>query len=170
MLIPCLKAEARFADPGLRLGRATPAPMVWDEHGGTFVLRVDDLEVAEVSPPEPESGLSLTISLTPADQLSHALEEFAARHQLPLTSPSALELAETAILAACHLPGRNLFIFAEAPGLVARRRGATLEVEVSGGFKARRVPCQATDLVLHLDKAAMARLVSYALGLARAAR
>jgi len=170
MLIPCLKAEARFADPGLRLERATPAPMVWDEHGGTFVLRVEDLEVAEVSPPDPESRLSLTISLAPPEQLICVLEEFAAQHQLPQTPPSAPELAETAILAACHLPGRNLFIFAEAPGLVARTHGANLEVAVSGDFKARRVPCQATDLVIHLDKAAMARLVSYALGLARAAR
>ncbi|MGB8991291.1 MAG: hypothetical protein WCD80_04475 [Desulfobaccales bacterium] len=167
MLIPCLKAEARFADPGLRLGRATPAPMVWDEHGGTFVLRVEDLEVAEVSPPEPESRLSLTISLTPPEQLSRALEEFAARHQLPLPPPSAPELAETAILAACHLPGRNLFIFAEAPGLVVRTHGATLEVAVSGDFKARRVPCQATDLVIHLDKAVMARLVAFVLSQAR---
>ena len=125
--------------------------------------------MAEVSPPDPESRLSLTISLTPPEQLICALEEFAARHQLPLTPPSAPELAETAILAACHLPERNLFIFAEAPILVVRTHGATPEVAVSGDFKARRVPCQATDLVIHLDKAAMARLVSYALGLARAA-
>jgi hypothetical protein len=170
MLIPCLKAEARFADPGLRLERATPPPMVWDEHGGTFILRVEDLEVTEVGQPEPESGLTLTITLTPPEQLIRALEEFATRHQLLLTPASAPELVETAMLAACHLPGKNLFLFAEEPVLVARSRGATLAVAVSGNFRARRIPCQATDLVIHLDKAAMARLVSYALSLARAAR
>jgi hypothetical protein len=170
MLIPCLKAEARFADPGLRLERANPAPMVWDEHGGTFVLRVEDLEVTEVSPPEPDSGLTLTISLTPTEQLSRALEEFASQHQLLLTSPQVPELVETAMLAACHLPEKNLFIFAEEPVLVAHPHGPTLAVAVSGDFRARRVPCQATDLVIHLDKAAMARLVSYTLNLTRTVR
>ena len=67
----------------------------------------------------------------------------------------------------CHLPGRNLFIFAEDPGLTVRRRGETLEIAVAGNFKSRRVPCQATDLVIHLSRAAMARLAALTLSLAR---
>jgi hypothetical protein len=167
MLIPCSRAQARFADPGIRLERRAPAPMVWDEHGGMFILRVDDLEVAEMSHPESESGFRLEIPLTSENLIRH-LEEFAARHQLPLTPPSVMELAEAAVLAACHLPGPNLFIFAEEPDLVAKRRGETLEIAVAGAFKARRVPCREADLVIHLTRAAMARLMALVLSLARA--
>jgi hypothetical protein len=168
MLIPCLRALARFAEPALRLERSSPASMLWDEHGGTFVLRVDNLEVAEERVPESAAGLSLSISLTPGDALIRDLEDFAALHQLPLTPPSDQELTEAAVLAACHLPGKDLFIFAEEPALAARRDGETMELTVSGVFKARRVPCQETDLVIHLTRAAMARLVSFGLSLARA--
>ena len=38
---------------------------------------------------------------------------------------------------------------------------------MTGLFKARRVPCRETDLVIHLTKAAMARLVASVLSLAR---
>ena len=41
MLIPCSRAQAVVADSGIRLDRRTPGFMVWDEHGGTFVLRVE---------------------------------------------------------------------------------------------------------------------------------
>ena len=167
MLIPCSRAQARFADPGFRLERRGPAPMVWDKHGGMFILRVDDLEVAETSHPEPESGLRLEIPLTAGHVIS-PLEEFAARHQLPLAVPSEPELAEAAVLAASHLPGPNLFIYAEEPDLVAKRRGDTLEIAVAGAFKARRVPCREADLVIHLTRAAMARLIALVLSLARA--
>ena len=167
MLILCSRAQARFAEPGFRLERRAPAPMVWDEHGGMFILRVDDLEVAEVSHPEPGSGFRLQIPLTP-ENLSRDLEEFAAQHRLSLAPPSTPELAESAVLAACHLPGPNLFIFAEEPDLVAQRRGDTLEITVTGAFKARRVPCRDTDLVIHLSREAMARLIALVLSLARA--
>ena len=55
MLIPCSRAQAMFADPGIRLARHTPGFMVWDEHGGTFVLRVDELAATEVAAGEPET-------------------------------------------------------------------------------------------------------------------
>jgi hypothetical protein len=42
-----------------------------------------------------------------------------------------------------------------------------VELTVAGTFKTRRLPCQATDLVIHLSKAAMARLVALVLSLAR---
>jgi hypothetical protein len=167
MLIPCSRAQAQFADPGFRLERRGPAPMVWDKHGGMFILRVDDLQVAEMSHPESESGLRLEIPLTSEHLIRH-LEEFAARHQLPLAGPSDLELAEAAVLAAGHLPGPSLFIYAEEPDLMAKRRGEILEIAVTGVFKARRLPCREADLVIHLTKATMARLIGLVLSLARA--
>ncbi|MFA5110369.1 MAG: hypothetical protein WC443_03095, partial [Desulfobaccales bacterium] len=123
MLIPCLRARACFADPGLKLELKTPASLMWDEHGGTFVLKVGELDVAEAGAAEAEPGFSLTIPLTQTEALCRDLEEFAAQQQLPLTEPMGPELAETVMLAACHVPGKNLFIFAEAPALAATRRG-----------------------------------------------
>jgi hypothetical protein len=168
MLIPCSRAQAIFAVQGVRLDRHTPGFMVWDEHGGTYVLRVDELAATEVAPDESETGILLEIPLSSREALRRDLEEFAAQQQLPLAPPSGSELAEAVILTACHLPGQNLFIFAEEPEVAARRRGESLEIAVSGTFKARRVPCQATDLVIHLTKAAMARLVALVLSLAQA--
>jgi len=162
MLIPCAQLEASFSEPGIRLELGAPASMVWDEHGGTFVLKVGDLQVSELPTPTGESGCCLAISLSSKEAIS-ALKEFAGLHQLPLGPPSAPDLEEPALLAACHLPGKNLFVFAEEPSLRAERRGDTVELAVSGIFKARRVPCQETDLVIHLTKTAMARLVSFVL-------
>ena len=167
MLIPCTRFQASFADPGIRLELKAPAPMIWDEHGGTFVLKVGDLEVAELTAPPAESGCRLEISLTPGAALISALEEFAGLHQLPLAPPRPRTWRKALLLAACHLPGQNLFVFAEAPTLTAMRRGDTVELAISGVFKARRVPCQATDLVIHLTKAAMTQLVAFVLSQAR---
>ena len=167
MLIPCSRAQAVVADPKIRLDRLTPGFMVWDEHGGTFVLRVDELTATEVTAGESETGIILEIPLSPGEGLIRSLEEFAAQQQLPLTPPSGPELLEEAVLAACHLPEHNRFVFAEAPRLAAKRRGEAVEIAVSGTFKARRVPCQEADLVIHLTKAAMARLVALVLSLAR---
>jgi hypothetical protein len=167
MLISCTRFQASFAEPGIRLALKVPAPMMWDEHGGTFVLKVGNLEVAELTAPPAESGCCLEISLTPGADLIRALEEFAGLHQLPLAQPSDPDLAEEAVLVACHLPGKNLFVFAEEPTLTAVKRGETVELSVSGVFKVRRVPCQETDLVIHLTKAAMTRLVAFVLNQAR---
>ncbi len=168
MLIPCSRVRAVVAEPGIRLDRPAPGSMVWDEHGGTYVLRVDDLAVTEVAAGEGEVGILLEIPLSRGEELRRSLEEFAAQQQLPLGPPSGLELLEEAVLAACHLSGQSLFIFAEAPRLTAKRRGDAVEVAVAGNFKARRLPCRETDLVIHLTKAAMARLVALVLSLARA--
>ena len=169
MQIPCSRAQAVVADPGIRLTRLTPGFMVWDEHGGTFVLRVDELAATEVAAGEGEleTGIILEIPLSAREELIRSLEEFAAQQQLPLAPPSSPELLEEAVLAACHLPGQNLFVFAEEPHLVVKRRGEAVELRLTGAFKARRVPCQATDLVIHLNRAAMARLVALVLSLAR---
>jgi hypothetical protein len=167
MLIPCSRARAVFGGHGVRLDRATPGSMVWDEHGGTYVLRVEDLETSETAPGELDTGIVLSIPLSPGAGFRRDLEEFAAQQQLPLTASPPPELEEKVVLAACHLPGRNLFIFAEDPDLTVRQRGETLEIAVAGNFKSRRVPCQAVDLVIHLDRAAMARLASLTLSLVR---
>ena len=167
MLIPCSRIQAIFAVQGVRLDRRTPAFMVWDEHGGTFVLRVDELAATEVAAGEPETGIILEIPLSAREELIRSLEEFAAQQQLPLSPPSGPELLEEAVLAACHLPVQNLFVFAEEPRLVVKRRGEAVELALTGAFKARRVPCQETDLVIHLTRAAMARLVALVLSLAR---
>jgi hypothetical protein len=167
MLIPCTRFQASFADPAVKLELKAPTPIMWDEHGGTFVLKVGDLEVAELTAPPAESGCRLEFSLIPGADLINALEEFAGLHQLPLAPPSALDLEERALLAACHLPGRNLFVFAEEPTLTAIKSGESVELAVLGDFKARRVPCQATDLVIHLTKATMTKLVAFVLSQAR---
>jgi hypothetical protein len=141
--------------------------MLWDEHGGTFVLRVEELAPAEASAGEPETGIILEIPLLAREELIRSLEEFAAQHQLPLVPPTGPELEEDVVLAACHLPGQGLFVFAEEPRLAVKRRGEAVELALEGRFKARRVPCRDTDLVIHLSRAAMARLVALVLGLAR---
>ena len=166
MLIPCSRAQAVVADPGIRLARHTPGFMVWDEHGGTFVLRVDELAATE-APGESKSAIILEIPLSLPEELIRSLEEFAAQQQLPLAPPSGPELVVEVVLAACHLPVQKLFVFAEAPHLLVKRRGEAVELALEGLFKARRVPCQETDLVIHLTRAAMAQLVALVLNLAR---
>ena len=164
MQIPCVRAQAGFVDPALRLEKCVPASMVWDEHGGMFILRVEGLEVTAGA--GAKAGLRLEIPLSPGDFVGD-LEEFAAQHELPLEQAPSKELAATAVLAACHLPGENLFIFAEEPELTAQKQGPNLSITVSGDFKARRVPCRDTDLVIHLSREAMARLIAATLSLIR---
>ncbi len=167
MLIPCSRVRAVVTDPEICLERSGPGFMVWDEHGGTYVLRVDDLEATEGVVPEGEAGIFLEIPLSRAEELRRGLEKFAAEQQLPLAAAPGPELLEEAVLAACHLPAHNLFVFAEAPNLTAKRRGDAVELSVAGTFKARRLPCRETDLVIHLTKPAMARLVGLVLSLVR---
>jgi hypothetical protein len=167
MLIPCSRAQVVVAEPGIRLERQTPGSMVWDEHGGTFILRVDELAVTEVPAEPSETGIILEIPLSRREEVIRSLEEFAAQQELPQSPPPGPKLLEVCVLAACHLPGQNLFVFAEEPRLMVKRRGEAVEIVVTGLFKARRVPCRETDLVIHLTKAAMARLVASVLSLAR---
>jgi hypothetical protein len=167
MLIPCSRAQMVLAEPGIRLERQAPGSMVWDEHGGTFILRVDDLAATEIPAGQSETGITLEIPLSRREEVIRSLEEFAAQQELPPAPPPGPELLEVCVLAACHLPGQNLFVFAEEPHLVVKRRGEAVEIAVAGLFKARRVPCRETDLVIHLAKATMARLVASVLSLAR---
>ena len=170
MLIPCSRAQVVVVDPGIRLDHDTPGSMVWDEHGGTFVLRVEGLAATEVPAGQPEAGISLEIPALPpggAHSQPGRVRRRSSNSRCP--RPSGPELLEEAVLAACHLPGQNLFVFAEEPRLVGQKtRGGRGDSAVAGHFKARRVPCRETDLVIHLTRAAMARLVAAVLSLARA--
>jgi hypothetical protein len=168
MQIPFSRVQAVIEDPKIRLERQAPGFMVWDEHGGTFVLRVDDMAATEAAASQGEAGMVLEIPLSAGEGLIGSLEEFAAQQQLAVAPPGGAELLEEAVLAACHLPGQNLFVFAEGPRLAVTRRGEAVELRVEGLFKTRRVPCQEADLVIHLTKAAMGRLVGLVLSLARA--
>jgi hypothetical protein len=169
MLFHCPRAQANFPAEKLRLANLVPARLVWDEHGGTFVLRVEGLEVLEAPELQGEAGIWLEADLPEPESLAHQIEGFAGRHNLRLgAEPGGEELTETPILVACHVPGKNQFIYCEDPRLALRPEGRqTMTLRISGMFKARRVPCQETDLVIHLETAAICRLLAGMLGWAR---
>jgi hypothetical protein len=164
MLLLCLRVQAVFPGEAVGLASDGPAQILWDEHGGTFILRVGDLKL--VDPPEPgvEPGISLELALSPPEPLLEKIRGFAGKHSLSLTPKASPppELTGKPLLAACHIPGKSLFIFCEEPELQARSTGAqTLKLTVTGPFRARRVPCREMDLVIHLTGPAMAQLLSY---------
>jgi hypothetical protein len=169
MLFQCPRVQVNFPAEKLCLVNPDQARLVWDEHGGTFVLRVEGLEVLESPELGGEAEVRLEVALPEAEALTQRIEEFAGRHSLRLGSAtSRAEFTEAPLLAACHLPGKNLFIFCEDPRLAVRlKRAHCLELMVKGAFRSRRVPCQETDLVIHLDPAAMSRLLAGLLAWAR---
>ena len=169
MFFHCPRVWANFPAERLRLVNHDQARLLWDEHGGTFVLRVEGLDVVEVPEAPGEAGIRLEVDLPEPASLAQQIEGFAARHSLRLgQGMTAEELSEQAILVAGHIPGKQLFVYGEEPRLTLRLRGRqTMELQVDGGFKARRVPCQETDLVIHLEMAAMGRLLTGMLGWAR---
>ncbi len=169
LLFYCSRALANFPVEKLRLENRGPARMLWDEHGGTFVLRVEGLEARGDAELQGEAGILLEVVLPESEALARQVAGFAGEHSLRLgPGPQEGELSERPILAASHVPRKNLFIFCEEPRLTARRReGQVLELSITGAFKARRVPCQEIDLVIHLDMAAMSRLLADLLAWAR---
>lgn len=162
MLFNCPRLLANFPAEKLRLVNRDRTRLLWDEHGGTFVLRAEGLEVLEAPELEGEAEIRLEVALPEAESLAGLMESFAGEHNLRLVQgPAAEVIAETPMLAAGHLPGKHLFIFCEAPRLTVRRTDShTMEMLVTGVFKSRRVPCQETDLVIHLDMAAIGRLLA----------
>ena len=169
MLFHCPRVRANFPAERLCLVNHDQARLRWDEHGGTFVLRTEDLEVLEAPELAGEAAIRLEAALPEPETLAQRIEEFAGRHSLRLgPAPAGAELTEAPLLAACHLPGKSLFIFCESAQLTARLQDShLLELVVRGAFRARWVPCQETDLVIHLDQAAMCRLLAGMLGWAR---
>ncbi len=131
MLLPCSRARAVFAAAGVQLANAAPAGLLLDEHGGTFVLRVDGLEVLEVADPAADSGIWLEVALPLPESLLAEIRGFAGNYRLPLApmSPPPSELTEVPILAAGHVPGKNLFVYCEESALQVRATGPqTLEL------------------------------------------
>jgi len=163
MQLPCSRARAVFAPESILLQNPGPATLIWDEHGGTFVLKVSGLEVQEAAGAEAESGLWLEVVLVGSGARLEEMAGFAAQHRLALpamSSPSG-ELTEAPILAAFHVPGRDLFIYGEATELRVRTVPQGLEMAITGEFRSRRVPCREADLVIHLTPDANARLLAY---------
>jgi hypothetical protein len=106
----------------------------------------------------------LEVSLAPPDEMLSKFEHFAAQHNLAPALWHTLpeELVEPLTLAACHLPEAKLFVFCETATLTARATPeGNMQLLVTGEFKSRNVPCQETDLVLHLERAHATRLLSY---------
>jgi len=165
----CSRVLADFPAAKLRLQNREPARLIWDEHGGACVLRVEGLEVLEAPELRGEAGIWLEALLPPPVSLADLIEGFAPRHELRLeAAPAVAELLETPILAACHLPDQNLFIFCEASRLTARRRGPQrLELRVSGAFQIRRLLSRQMDLVIHLTMASSSRLLASLLAWSR---
>ena len=168
MLLLCPRVQAVFAPEGLRLAGPKPAHVLVDEHGGTYVLKVGELEVTELTGSGEESRLVMEIALSPPQALVKEIEAFAAQHRLPLAGATATPLVEQALLAACHIPQRNLFVFGEEPQLYFQKTaGASVELTLPGPFKSRRLISREADMVIHLTHAAMARLLGYLVNLAR---
>lgn len=169
MLFHCQRVQANFPAENLCLVNDDAARLLWDEHGGTFVLRVEGLEVVEASELPGAADIRLEVDLPEPESLIHRIESFAGRHGLRLGQEAAVEvISEKPILVACHIPGKQLFIYCEDPQLSFRSSGSqTMEVQVSGVFKVRRVPCQDADVVIHLEMAAMGRVLAKLLAWSR---
>ena len=82
MLFHCPRAQANFPTEKLRLANRAPARLVWDEHGGTFVLRVEGLEVLEAPELQGEAGIRLEVDLPAPAALAGQIESFAGQHAL----------------------------------------------------------------------------------------
>jgi hypothetical protein len=172
MRLRCTLVQAVFAPDQIRLANSAPVDLVWDEHGGTFVLHTEGLEAREEADPGALAGILVQAE---ADQPGFAaadLQAFAGLHRLPLGPPGPPdpEFTEAPILAAFHVPIKGLFVYCEEPVLHVRPRASGgLELTVTGAFRSRRVPCRETDLVIHLTAAGMARLLTYCRSVLQAA-
>ncbi len=165
MHLTCTRAQALFPSADAKVYAPNPLSLLWDcHHGDTFVLRVGGLTVAPLSGETAAEPIKLEVSLAPPDEVINKMENFAAQHNLALVPGPTLpeEVAAPLTLAACHLPETKLFVFCESATLTARATPeGNMQLTVAGEFKSRQVPCQETDLVLHLERAHAARLLSY---------
>jgi hypothetical protein len=165
MHLTCTMAQALFPSEDVKLYTEKPLSLLWDcHHGDTFVLRVEGLAVAPQSGETAASPIILEMSLAPPSEIISKFEHFAARHTLALAPWPTLpdELVEPLTLAAGHLPETKVFVFCETATLTARATPeGNMQLMVAGDFKSRKVPCQETDLLLHLERAPSTRLLSY---------
>jgi hypothetical protein len=171
MHLTSITAQAWFPAEGLQLSAQKPLSLLWDcHHGDTFVLMVSGLATEPFSGEAPAEPVILEMSLAPFGEVLGKIEQFAAHHNLPMAPLAALPeaLEEPLTLAACHLPDAKLFVFSEKAVLTARATPeGNVRLAVAGDFKSRKLPCQATDLVLHLERPGAARLLSYCFTLVR---
>ncbi|MDI6854675.1 MAG: hypothetical protein QME75_13855 [Deltaproteobacteria bacterium] len=171
MFLDCLKLKAAFPSAGYVLQTFETTPLQWDcHHGTTFILRVANLDVTAIPEETFEAGISIEVGLSPREKFISQAEKFAAAQQLdlPLSASPPSELTEQLTLSAVHLPQAKLFIFAEVSQLKARPAGKEVcEMKVTGNFKVRQIPCREADLVIHLEKPAAARLLSFLMAQAR---
>jgi hypothetical protein len=165
MHLICTSILAQFPLEGLQVFNEKNLSLLWDcHHGDTFVLQVGGLAVEPLLGKTASEPITLEISLAPADEVFNKIEHFAAHHNLALspwpTFPE--ELVEPLTLAACHLPEAKLFVFCEKATLAARATPeGNMKLTITGNFKSRKVPCQETDLLLHLERGHASRLLSY---------
>ncbi len=167
LVLTCPLAQADFPSSGVRLVNQGPARLLWDEHGGTYVLRVEDLQPAAAGEPATEAAIRVEVALDAPLELTARVREFAAAHGLSLGfgPPPVAAPVEAPILCACHVPGQSLFIYAEDTQLEVAAAGGLLKLMLTGEFKARRLPSRENDIVIHLTPAAMAHLLSFLLTL-----
>jgi len=164
MLLHCPRVQVLFLREKIFLEHDGPAWMHWDEHGGTLILRIGDLKFQEIAGTGAETGFFIKVELSPAATVVHEIEGCAAKHNLPLTpvAPPASGFSARPILAACHIPAKKMFIFAEESQMQVRPcPGGAVEMEVQGAFRSRTVPCQEADLVVHLTPGDLAGLLAY---------
>ncbi len=171
MHLTCTHVQVFLPAEGFRLFAPQPLPLLWDcHHGDTFVLKVDGLTVEPFSGEVPAEPITLELSLAPFAEVLGKIETLAAQHNLALSPFPSLpeEVLEPLTLAACHLPQSRLFVFSEQAALTARATPqGNVRLAVAGDFKSRKIPCQETDLVLHLERANSSRLLSYCFTLVR---
>jgi hypothetical protein len=163
MLLHCSRVQVRLPQEKIFLEHVGPALMLWTEHGGTLILRVGELQFADIAAAGEESGLFLKVELGPPETLAQQIAAFAAEQNLPLPPPAppAPECRVQPILAACHLPGPKKFIFAEDSRLEARPgNDGTAAIAVGGEFRIRPLPCQEGDMVIQLQPQDLAQLLS----------
>jgi|WetSurMetagenome_2_1015567.scaffolds.fasta_scaffold30742_2 hypothetical protein len=171
MHLICTRAQALFPPEGFKVLNDTPLSLLWDcHHGDTFVLMVKGLKVESLAAEAVPGSITLEMSLAPFSETLATIENFAAHHNLALASRATLpeELEEPLTLAACHLPDAKLFVYSEKALLTARATPeGTMRLTVTGDFKSRKVPCQETDLLLHLERPGSTRLLSYCFSVIR---
>ncbi|MFP3868476.1 MAG: hypothetical protein ACLFUU_09975 [Desulfobacteraceae bacterium] len=164
MLLPCRQVKAFYPAEQVLLQNEEPVSLLWDRHDGPFILRVDGLKLeADFDPSEPP-GIAMNLDLPPESVLIPDIETCAARSDLtlPTTAAAPLGTVQPVILAAFHVPGRNLFIFSEDAELrLNSGPSRTMQLQIHGSFRATRLPCQKADIIIHLAPETAALLLSY---------
>lgn len=172
MRIACTSLQAAFSGAKMALSGQPPLFLTLDCHDRPpFILRVCPVAAEPFPDFVAADRIKAELDLAPARTLMADLEVFAASHNLPLAAAAEVPgvIRENLILAACHVAETKFFIFSEKAVLTARPTGPlAVEVTVVGPFRAQRLPCQESDVILHLDAPATARLLSLFLSLVRA--